>query len=288
MSKSKPKQNYLTNLPIDQLQPNPFQPREKIEKEDIQELKTSVESYGILEPLVVAHTPAGYQIIAGERRWRAAKEAGLDEVPVVVRETSPRGMLEMALVENVQREDLNPLERAKAFIQLIEEFNFTVKSLSKKVGKSRPFISNSLKLLELPDAVKDGLLGGQITEGHARALSSLEDERDIIDCYKILLKEGGTVRRAEALVRRLKSRRKQGFQDRHGSGKNSDKHKLLAAHDKRVKELTKKFHDYLRVPTNIKLVESSRQTKITITLKGNSAAANRNALGLIMKMVSKN
>jgi len=248
----------VTTLPIAQLQPNPFQPRDKIKKEELRELVQSIETYGILEPLVIAHTPAGYQIIAGERRWRAAKEAGLTEVPVHVKETTPRGMLEMALVENVQRVNLNPIERAKAFQQLMRDFNFTVTDISKKIGKSVPYISNSLKLLELPDAIKDGLMGKYITEGHARAIFGISNERVMIECYKIILKEGASVRRAEELARRFKS----SLQQETTNGR------PVYKTDEMASKWEEEFNHYFNVPTKLKLSRSRNQTRLTITLKG--------------------
>ncbi|MCH7541789.1 ParB/RepB/Spo0J family partition protein, partial [Patescibacteria group bacterium] len=137
------------DIDIDILQPNPLQPRGQILPDTLVELAESIREHGVLEPLVIAKTPAGYQIIAGERRWRAAKLAGLTKVPSVVKETSPQGMLEMALVENVQRVDLNPLERAQAYKRLMEEFGLATADIGQRVGKSGPYISNSLRLLEL-------------------------------------------------------------------------------------------------------------------------------------------
>ena len=152
----------IMEIDIDTLQPNPLQPRGQIIPDSLVELAESIREHGILEPLVIAKTPAGYQIVAGERRWRASKLAGLTRVPCVVKETSPQGMLEMALVENVQREDLNPLERAQAYQRLIGEFGLTATDVGQRVGKSGPYVSNSLRLLMLPDALKDGLLSGTI------------------------------------------------------------------------------------------------------------------------------
>ena len=182
-------EEFLIQLPTNNLQPNPLQPRGAITKDSIVELVDSIKEHGILEPLVAAETPAGYQIIAGERRWRAAKEAGLAVVPVLVKKTTPKGMLEMAIVENVQRSDLNAIDRAKAFERLILEFGFSNADISKRVSKSASYVSNSLKLLTLPDALKDGLLSGQISEGHARALSSIDDTRALVEAYKIILKK---------------------------------------------------------------------------------------------------
>ena len=146
----------VVQIDVNQLQPNPLQPRGAITPESLVDLVDSIKEHGILEPLVVAKTPAGFQIIAGERRWRASKLAGLPFVPALIRETSPRGMLEMALVENVQRIDLNPLDRAKGFERLINEFSLTTSEIAVRIGKSVAYVSNSIRLLTLPDALKDG------------------------------------------------------------------------------------------------------------------------------------
>src|SRR5581483_3090057 len=156
-------QEHIFELDINILESNPLQPRGLINPESLADLVSSIKEHGILEPLVVAKTPAGYQLIAGERRWRAAKVAGLIKVPVVIKETTPRGMLEMAIVENVQREDLNPIEGAQAYKRLIEEFQMTTTEVAQRVGKSLPYISNSLRLLTLPDALKDALISGSTT-----------------------------------------------------------------------------------------------------------------------------
>ena len=194
----------VVQISVDELQPNPLQPRGVLTPESLVDLIDSIREHGILEPLVVAKTPAGYQIIAGERRWRAAKLAGFTHVPALIRETSPQGMLEMALVENVQRIDLNPLDRAKGFKRLLDEFDLSVSHVAQRIGKSSAYISNSLRLLGLPDALKDGILQGLITEGHARALAAIEDTQLMIDAYKIILRESASVRRAEDLARRMK------------------------------------------------------------------------------------
>lgn len=198
-------EEQIFELEIELLQPNPLQPRGLITPESLSELAESVRAHGVLEPLVVAKTPAGYQIIAGERRWRASKLVGLPKVPVIIRETSPQGMLEMAIVENVQRIDLNPLERAQAYTRLMEEFALTNAEISERVSKSPSYISNTIRLLTLPDALKDALMSGATTEGHARALSALEDPHIIIDAYKQVLKRNLSVRGTEELVRRARA-----------------------------------------------------------------------------------
>lgn len=194
----------LIHLDINLLQPNPLQVRNLIKSESLVDLVESIKVHGIIEPLVVAKTPAGFQIIAGERRWRAAKIAGLKTIPVVVKETDTRGMLELALVENVQREELNPIERAQGFQRLIDEYALAVTEIAKRIGKSPSYVSNTLRLLALPDAIKDGLISADITEGHARAIAGLTDVKLMVDAYKSILSEGASVRRAEDMARKIK------------------------------------------------------------------------------------
>jgi len=195
----------IFELDVNLLQTNPLQPRGVISPDSLTELVESIREQGILEPLVVARTPAGYQIIAGERRWRAAKILGLSKVPVVVKETTPQAMLEMSIVENVQREDLNPIERALAYKKLIDEFGLGTNEVAKRVGKSAPTISNTIRLLSLPDAIKDALVAGVITEGHVRPLISLGDQKMMLDLFKKILRENSTVRQTEEMARQVKA-----------------------------------------------------------------------------------
>ncbi|MDO8451738.1 MAG: ParB/RepB/Spo0J family partition protein [bacterium] len=195
----------ILHLEIELIQANPLQPRGLISPDSLHDLVSSIKEHGIIEPLVVAKTPAGYQIIAGERRWRASKLAGLLTVPVVIRETTAKGMLEMAIVENVQREDLNPIERAQAFQRLVEEFGLPLGDIAKRVGKSESYVSNTMRLMALPDAIKDGLISGAVTEGHARAIAGLGEIKLMVEAYKTILSENASVRRAEDLARRLKA-----------------------------------------------------------------------------------
>ncbi len=254
---------------INQLQPNPLQPRGAITPESLVDLVDSIREHGILEPLVVAKTPAGFQIIAGERRWRASKLAGLTHVPVIVRETSPKGMLEMALVENVQRVDLNPLDRAKGFERLMNEFGLTTSEIAVRIGKSVAYVSNSLRLLSLPDALKDGLLSGLISEGHARALAAIDDSNLMIEAYKIVLRESGSVRRAEELARRMKVKSNQEV-------KKADEHvRIVSEEIDRMQEdmekalVAKKADGTESMRKNsVKLIRSRRETRVVFVLKG--------------------
>lgn len=242
------------------LQPNPFQPRGFFDKKSLQELADSIKTHGILEPLIVAHTPAGYQIIAGERRWRASQLIGLVEVPVIIKKTTPRGMLEMALIENVQRVDLSSIERAKAFLQLAREFGYSHAEIAKRINKSTSFVSNTVRLLNLPDAIKDGLIGNLISEGHARAISGIPNQQDMVNIYKQILRENASVRRAEELSRKY----------RHGGPGASSRarKKAYAVIDERVTSWNEHLSKMLKTEPEIKLTRSIRQTRITITLKG--------------------
>lgn len=264
----------VIQIEVSGLQPNPLQPRGAITPESLVDLVDSIKEHGVLEPLVVAKTPAGFQIIAGERRWRASKLAGLTHVPAIIRETSPRGMLEMALVENVQRSDLNALDRAKGFERLMNEFNLSTSEVAVRIGKSVAYVSNSIRLLSLPDALKDGLLSGLITEGHARALAAIDDTNLMVEAYKIILKESGSVRRAEELARRMKAK---SSQPSRATGISSQGQRIVSEEiDKMQDEMEnslefdgegdEKFKK--RKKTSVRLARSRRETRINITFKG--------------------
>jgi len=251
--------NQVLDIPIDHLQPNPLQPRGVIAPESLTDLINSIRQHGILEPLVVAKTPAGYQIIAGERRWRSARILGLKTVPAIVKKTNPQQMLEMALIENVQREDLTSLDRAKAFQQLQEEFELSVSEIAQRIGKSVAYVSNSLRLLLLPDAVKDGLLSGLISEGHARAIAGLKTTEKIIQVYKQILREKASVRRAEELSRTTKK-----SEQKFTSQKNNQ---LIGKEYQTIKEnLQEKLSSAGKA--KVKISRSRSQTRITIVWDG--------------------
>lgn len=201
---AKEDQSYVPNLQIDQIKPNPYQPRMEISPETLLELADSIREHGVIEPLIVTQKGEDeYELIAGERRWRAAKLAGLKEVPTVIKEASPQQMLEMAIVENIQRADLNPLEEALAFKQLVDNHKLSHTQVAKKVGLSRPAVANKIRLLNLPEIVKKGLLEGEISEGHARALLGLSSDQSIMSAYRKIVNDGLSVRGTEELVRRL-------------------------------------------------------------------------------------
>ncbi|MDY6876612.1 MAG: ParB/RepB/Spo0J family partition protein [Chloroflexota bacterium] len=193
----------VIEVPIASVASNPHQPRAQIRDQDLVELAASIEEHGIIQPLVVTRAVDGYQLIAGERRWRAARLAGLATVPVVVKDVAPNEMLELALVENLQRADLNPLEEAMAYRQLVEEFGLTQEQVARRVGRSRVVVSNTLRLLKAARPVQEALLAGRISGGHARALLGLERAEAQEAALSTVLKQGLNVRQTEKLVRRL-------------------------------------------------------------------------------------
>lgn len=187
---------------IEEIIPNRSQPRKHFDESKLQELAESIKEKGILEPLIVRRTDQGYELIVGERRWRAAQKAGLKEVPVMVKEVEGREVLEISLIENLQREDLNPIEAAEAFKHLIEEFNLSQEDLSKRIGKDRTTITNTLRLLKLPLEVRNQLLQNRITSGHARAILSLESKEKQKELCALIIKKGLSVREAESIAKR--------------------------------------------------------------------------------------
>jgi len=186
---------------IEEIVPNRSQPRKHFDESKLQELAESIKEKGILEPLIVRRVNEGYELIVGERRWRAAQKAGLKEVPVLVREVEGREVLELSLIENLQREDLNPIEEAEAFKRLIEEFNISQEALATRIGKDRTTITNTLRLLKLPSEVRNQLLQNHITSGHARAILSLENKEKQKELCALIIKKGLSVREAEALAK---------------------------------------------------------------------------------------
>lgn len=188
-------------IPISAIRPNANQPRRSFPEDGIRELAASIREVGILQPLVIRSTETGFELIAGERRLRAAKDAGLDRVPVLIRQAETNEAMELALVENLQREDLNPLETAAAYQTLIDGFGLTREQLALRLGKSRAAVTNTLRLGQLPEEIKAMLLEGKLTEGHARALLGLESGEQMVRLAEKVLKEKLSVRRTEELVR---------------------------------------------------------------------------------------
>ena len=191
---------------IEEVQPNPFQPRKAFDNEDLQNLVASIREKGILQPLVVRRKGEGYELIAGERRWRAAQRAGIKEVPIIIKDVPDSEILELSLIENIQRENLNPIEEAEAFKRLIEQFHLTQEEVSKRVGKERTTITNTIRLLKLPPEIKQSLADGVITMGHARAFLSLDGSDKQRLALKKVLSGSLSVRQTESMVRRLRSK----------------------------------------------------------------------------------
>ena len=189
-------------LKLNLIEPNSEQPRKNFDEESLQELADSIKQYGILQPLIVQKKGNHYEIIAGERRWRAAKLAGVTDVPVLIREYDKQQTMEIALIENVQRADLNPIEEAQAFQQLIQEFHLTQEEIAKTVGKSRPAITNALRLLNLPEDMQNMLERGEMTAGHARTLLSFKNEDQMKAAARRVTMEGISVRELEKMAKR--------------------------------------------------------------------------------------
>jgi ParB family chromosome partitioning protein len=200
-------QNFETQHEVDinDIQTNPYQPRKEFTDEKLNELAESIKIHGIIQPLLVREIGNKYQLIAGERRLRAAKLVGLTEVPVVIKEMTDQAMMEVALVENLQREDLNPIEEADAYQRLINEFQLTQDDIAKKVGKSRPAIANTLRLLNLPNEIQSDLARGTLTMGHARALLSLKTGEEQKRIWSQIQIQGLSVRETEELIRQFNS-----------------------------------------------------------------------------------
>lgn len=242
---------YIPNFQINKIEVNPYQPRIEMNPDELVALSDSIREHGVIEPLIITKgKESKYHLIAGERRLRAAKLAKLKTVPVVIKEASPQQILELAVVENVQRADLNPLEEGMAYDQLVQEFKLTHAEVAKKVGLSRPAIANKIRLLKLPDEVKKGLLEKKVEEGHARALLGLDSEDAMKAAYKIIIRDNLSVRAVEELVRRL------------NKGKTKQKKKT----DRIIDSYTHKLETELREKFNnkVKLYRSKKGGKIII------------------------
>jgi len=189
------------SVPVDQIAPNPWQPRIHFDGAKLEEMAQSIREHGIVEPLVVRPRETGFELIAGERRLRAARLAGLEAVPAVVREMNDREALEVTLIENLQREDLSALEEAAAYLQLVEEFGATQEEVARRVGRSRPAVANTIRLLQLPEAVREEMRTGRLSAGHARALLALDSPVEQTALARDAIKLGLSVRQLEARIR---------------------------------------------------------------------------------------
>ncbi|AMM99342.1 ParB/RepB/Spo0J family partition protein [Bacillus pumilus] len=193
----------VEEIKIKELRPNPYQPRKTFDEDALSDLKESIQQHGVLQPIIVRKSIKGYDIVAGERRFRAAQEAGLTTIPAIVREFSETLMREIALLENLQREDLSPLEEAEAYASLLDHLSVTQEELAKRLGKSRPHIANHLRLLTLPDEVQNLIADGTLSMGHGRTLLSLKNKNKLAPLVKKIVDEGLNVRQVEKLVQQL-------------------------------------------------------------------------------------
>lgn len=193
------------NIAIDKLKPSPFQPRNTFEKPQLEELSQSIRSSGILQPIVARKVGQGFEIVAGERRWRAAQLAGLHEVPVIIKDFNDRQTLELALIENIQRQDLNPMEEAEAYQRLGQEFQLTQQQIAEKVGKERATVANAIRLLQLPLEVRDLISGNQLSVGHAKVLLSMPDPLEQKKWANLIVKDAIPVRKLEKMLKKASS-----------------------------------------------------------------------------------
>ncbi len=205
--KEEKQQGYIV-ASINEVKPNQTQPRKEFDERAISELASSIKEKGILQPLVVRTLERGYEIIAGERRWRAAQRAGVTRVPLIVKEASDKEVMELALIENLQREDLNPIEEAIAYQHLIDEYEMTHEDVSRQIGKERSTITNQLRLLRLPEEAKAALISGDITAGHARAILSIESLAEAREALNAIQKQRLSVRNTEQLIKKISKRKK--------------------------------------------------------------------------------
>ena len=197
-------ENGLKKLPLHKIEPNPDQPRRDFDPEELEELAESIRTHGVIQPLTVREMPNGYyQIIAGERRWRASRLAGLEEIPAVIIEADDKKAMELALIENLQRSDLNPVEEANGYDSLIREYGLTQEEAAARVGKSRPAVANALRLLSLCEGVLDKLRSGELTAGHARAILQLKSEKKQLEAAQKISALGLSVRQAEMLCKNM-------------------------------------------------------------------------------------
>lgn len=190
---------------INDIKPNSNQPRKTFDEDKLNELAASIEEHGLIQPLVLRKAEKGYEIVAGERRWRAARKIGIREIPCIVRELTDEENMLLAIIENMQREDLNPIEEAEGIRQMIETYGLTQEEVSKSVGKSRPYIANSLRLLRLPETVRKYVEDGSLSTGHAKAIAAVSDEKKQIELAEVAIRDGLSVRQLEKLAQQDKS-----------------------------------------------------------------------------------
>lgn len=203
------KREGILEIPVEEVKPNRYQPRKMFTDARLDELVSSIKEKGIIQPIIVQKTDSGYELIAGERRWRAAQKAGMEKIPAIVKEVTGEGSLELALIENIQRENLNPMEEARAYQRLADEFHLIQEEIAKKVGKDRSSVANYLRLLKLPQEIQDSIANKELTMGHARALLSLDSAKEQIFLKERIIKRNMSVREIESFITRGKRVKKE-------------------------------------------------------------------------------
>ena len=203
------REGILLEIPVEEVSPNRYQPRKMFNDARLDELVSSIKEKGIVQPIIVQKTDSGYELIAGERRWRAAQKAGMEKIPAIVKEVTSEGSLELALIENIQRENLNPMEEARAYQRLADEFHLIQEEIAKKVGKDRSSVANYLRLLRVPQEIQDSIANKELTMGHARALLSLDSAKEQIFLKERIIKRNMSVREIESFITRGKRVKKE-------------------------------------------------------------------------------
>lgn len=239
----------VVEIPLTEIRPSPFQPRRRFDDNKLKDLAASIRGHGILSPVIVRQSAEGYELIAGERRVRAAELAGLERIPAVVREASNSEMLEVALIENLQREDLNPVEEADVYRRLVEEFGLTQEEVATRVGRDRASVANTLRLLKLPTRIQEDLIEGTLSAGHGRALLGLEGRVHQLKARESIIRRSLSVRATELLVKRLKA-------------SPAERHQKLTRHGPELASVEEQLRRALA--TKVRIVRSGRRGRIEV------------------------
>lgn len=252
-------ENGVRMIRLSEVEPNPDQPRKIFDTEPLEALAESISQHGVIQPVVVRPKDGMYMIVTGERRWRAARMAGLSEIPVIIIEADDKKAAELALVENIQRKDLNPVEEARGYAALIDEFSYTQEEIAKKIGRSRSAVTNSLRLLDLPPKALDYLASGELSEGHAKVLLSLKDSEKIENAAETVVSKGLSVRDTEKLVKFLSSVKEEG--------------EIKVVHDvDHTKALERKVQSI--IGHTVKIVQNGKKSSINIGFSDNDDLEN--------------
>lgn len=252
-------ENGVRMIRLSEVEPNPDQPRKIFDTEPLEALAESISQHGVIQPVVVRPKDGMYMIVTGERRWRAARMAGLSEIPVIIIEADDKKAAELALVENIQRKDLNPVEEARGYAALIDEFSYTQEEIAKKIGRSRSAVTNSLRLLDLPTKALDYLASGELSEGHAKVLLSLKDSEKIENAAETVVSKGLSVRDTEKLVKFLSSVK--------------EEEEIKVVHDvDHTKALERKVQSI--IGHTVKIVQNGKKSSINIGFSDNDDLEN--------------